>query len=135
MPKRVLHFNCNETLVSLYKKRNKMRKDYYTISEIAKILNVNKINIWRKVKSGEIPATMVGKTIGKRIEEDQIPVYVERFGSSAEEIFVTAPELKERFKERFNDIPSGAMGLYGYFERLSQGLRQMMVRNPNSGLV
>lgn len=75
---------------------------------------------------GPMAATMVGKTIGKRIEEGQIPVYVERFGDTAEEIFVTAPELKRRFKERFSDIPTGAMGLYSYFERLSQGLRQFM---------
>jgi len=83
---------------------------------------------------GPMAATMVGKTIGKRIEEDQIPVYVERFGNSAEEIFVTAPELKERYKERFNDLPTGAMGLYGYFERLSQGLRQMMAGNRKFAL-
>jgi glutamate synthase domain-containing protein 2 len=75
---------------------------------------------------GPMAATMVGKTIGKRIEEGQIPVYVERFGSSAEEIFVTAPELKRRFKEKFNDLPTGAIGLYSYFKRLSQGMRQMM---------
>jgi glutamate synthase domain-containing protein 2 len=83
---------------------------------------------------GPMAATMVGKTIGKRIEEDQIPVYVERFGNSAEEIFVTAPELKERYKERFNNLPTGAMGLYGYFERLSQGLRQMMAGNRKFAL-
>ncbi|MCK4486101.1 MAG: FMN-binding glutamate synthase family protein [Desulfobacterales bacterium] len=75
---------------------------------------------------GPMAATMVGKTIGKRIKEGQIPVYVERFGDTAEEIFVTAPELKRRFNERFSDIPTGAMGLYSYFERLSQGLRQFM---------
>ncbi|NIM90999.1 MAG: FMN-binding glutamate synthase family protein [Candidatus Aminicenantes bacterium] len=78
---------------------------------------------------GPMAATMVGKTIGKRIEEGQIPVYVERFGSSAEEIFVTAPELKRKYKEKFNDIPTGAMGLFTYFRRLSQGLRQLMAGN------
>jgi len=75
---------------------------------------------------GPMAAAMVGKTIGKRIEEGQIPVYIERFGSTAEDIFVTAPELKNIFKERFNEMPTGAMGLYSYFQRLSQGLRQMM---------
>jgi len=71
-------------------------------------------------------AAMVGKTIGSRIKDGQIPVYVERFGSSAEEIFVTAPELKLKYKTRFNDLPTGAMGVYTYFKRLSQGVRQMM---------
>ncbi|MEE8377019.1 MAG: FMN-binding glutamate synthase family protein [Candidatus Aminicenantaceae bacterium] len=83
---------------------------------------------------GPMAAAMVGKTIGKRIKEDQIPVYVERFGNTAEEIFVTAPELKEKYQERFKDIPTGAMGLYGYWERLSQGLRQMMAGNRKFAL-
>jgi glutamate synthase domain-containing protein 2 len=75
---------------------------------------------------GPMAATMVGKTIGKRINEDQIPVYVERFGNSREEIFVTATELKHQLGERFEKLHTGAIGLYSYFERLAQGLRQMM---------
>ena len=75
---------------------------------------------------GPVAAAMVGKTIGKRINESQIPVYVERFGNSVEEIFVTAPELKKQFGERFYDLPTGGIGVYSYFERLSQGLRQFM---------
>jgi glutamate synthase domain-containing protein 2 len=83
---------------------------------------------------GPMAAAMVGKTIGRRIEEGQIPVYVERFGNRVEEIFVTATELKQRFKERFNDLPTGAMGLHGYFKRLSQGLRQLMAGNRKFAL-
>jgi len=76
-----------------------------------------------------LAAAMVGKTIGKRIKENQIPVYVERFGDKVEEIFVTSPELKTRFKERFEDLPTGALGVYTYFKRLNQGLRQLMAGN------
>jgi glutamate synthase domain-containing protein 2 len=83
---------------------------------------------------GPMAATMVGKTIGKRIQEGQIPVYVERFGSSAEEIFVTAPDLKHKYGERFNEIPTGAMGFYSYFRRLSQGVRQLMAGNRKFSL-
>lgn len=75
---------------------------------------------------GPMAATMVGKTIGKRINEDQIPVYVERFGNTREEIFVTAPELKHQLGDRFSQLHTGAIGLYSYFERLAQGLRQLM---------
>jgi glutamate synthase domain-containing protein 2 len=83
---------------------------------------------------GPMAATMVGKTIGKRIHEGQIPVYVERFGSNAEEIFVTAPELKHKYGEKFNELPTGAMGLYSYFKRLSQGVRQLMAGNRKFSL-
>jgi len=76
-----------------------------------------------------LAAAMVGKTIGKAIEGGQIPVYIERFGKTAEEIFVTAPELRHRFGADFDSIPTAALGVYTYMERLSQGLRQLMCGN------
>ena len=75
---------------------------------------------------GPLAAAMVGKTIGKKIEENQVPVYVARFGQNKEEIFITAPDLKRRFGDKFNELPPAAMGLYSYFKRLDQGLRQLM---------
>jgi glutamate synthase domain-containing protein 2 len=74
-----------------------------------------------------IAAAMVGKTIGRRIEEQMVPVYVERFGNSKDEIFVTASDLRaELGNDEFEKIPTGALGLYTYYERLAQGLRQLM---------
>ena len=81
-----------------------------------------------------LAAAMVGKTIGKRIDEGQIPVYVERFGNSREEIFVTSPELKLKYGKRFAELPSGALGVYTYFKRLNQGLRQLMAGNRKFAL-
>jgi glutamate synthase domain-containing protein 2 len=74
-----------------------------------------------------VAAAMVGKTIGRAIEENQLPVYVERFGSTRDEIFVTAASLRRELgDEVFETIPTGALGLYTYYERLAQGLRQLM---------
>lgn len=73
-----------------------------------------------------LAAAMVGKTIGKRMSEKQVPVYIERFGTTPEEVFVTSSELKQRFGSDFDRIPTGAMGLYTYMQRIAQGLRQMM---------
>jgi glutamate synthase domain-containing protein 2 len=74
-----------------------------------------------------IAAAMVGKTIGNAIKANQIPVYVERFGNTIDEIFVTSGELrKELGDDEFEKLPPGAIGLYTYYERLAQGLRQLM---------
>jgi glutamate synthase domain-containing protein 2 len=74
-----------------------------------------------------IAAAMVGKTIGRAIQEGRIPIYIARFGSSLDEIFVTAGSLrKELGNAEFERIPAGALGLYTYYERLAQGLRQLM---------
>jgi hypothetical protein len=76
---------------------------------------------------GPLAAAMVGKTIGRSIEAGQIPVYVERFGTTKDEIFVTAHSLREEIGEtEFSTLPAGALGLYTYYERLGQGLRQLM---------
>ena len=78
---------------------------------------------------------MVGKTIGRSIEVNQVPVYVERFGTSIDEIFVTANDLRNELgEEEFRKIPTGAIGLYTYYERLAQGLRQLMAGNRNFSL-
>ncbi len=74
-----------------------------------------------------VAAAMVGKTIGRAIDAHQLPVYVERFGSTTDEIFVTASTLRKEFGNGdFEKIPTGAIGLYTYYERLAQGLRQLM---------
>ena len=74
-----------------------------------------------------IAAAMVGKTIGRTIDESQIPVYIERFGHSKDEIFVTSCSLRQELgNEAFEKLPTGALGLYTYYERLAQGLRQLM---------
>jgi glutamate synthase domain-containing protein 2 len=74
-----------------------------------------------------IAAVMVGKTIGRAIKERRIPVYIGRFGNSIDEIFVTASSIKKEIGEQeFEKLPTGAIGLYTYYERLGQGLRQLM---------
>ena len=76
---------------------------------------------------GPMAAAMVGKTIGRAINDHQLPVYIERFGTSRDEIFVTSGALRQEIGDaEFEKLPTGAIGLYTYYERLAQGLRQMM---------
>ncbi len=74
-----------------------------------------------------IAAAMVGKTLGRAIDDGAMPVYVQRFGKTREEVFVTASDLKKDLgADTFDKIPSGALGLFTYYERLAQGLRQFL---------
>ena len=73
-----------------------------------------------------LAAAMVGKTIGKTINEGLVPVYISRFGDTKDEIFVTAPNLRKMLGKKYEQLPTGAIGLYTYMERLHQGLRQIM---------
>ena len=73
-----------------------------------------------------LAAVMVGKTIGEAIDRGQLPVYLQRFGKTREAVFVTAEGLKREYGEDYERIPTSAIGLYTYYERLAQGLRQLM---------
>ncbi len=53
-----------------------------------------------------LAAAMVGKTIGHPIEENDLPIYIQRFGTTVDEIFVTAPDLRERYRDRSASCPS-----------------------------
>ncbi|OGX36143.1 MAG: glutamate synthase [Omnitrophica WOR_2 bacterium RIFCSPLOWO2_12_FULL_51_24] len=71
-------------------------------------------------------AAMVGKTIGNAIKEENIPQSLAKYGKSVDEIFITSAQLKRKFGKRFEQLPPSAIGVYTYFARLAQGLRQLM---------
>jgi hypothetical protein len=84
---------------------------------------------------GPIAAAMVGKTIGNALQNNELPVYIGRFGNSIDKIFVTAEHLKKEIGEKqYLKLPTGAIGLYTYYERLAQGLRQLMAGARKFGL-
>jgi len=72
-----------------------------------------------------IPA-MVGKNIGKWLDEGKLPKNIANYGDSVEQIFEAAPELMEKYGDRFSELPLGAVALYGYCDRVATGLRQLM---------
>jgi len=73
-----------------------------------------------------ITAVMVGKTIADKINGNNIPSSIQKYGSDLESIFIEASDLKKRFNGRMGDIPGSAIGLVTYFKRLEQGLKQLM---------
>jgi glutamate synthase domain-containing protein 2 len=73
-----------------------------------------------------LAAAMVGKTIGNRVMEGDLPVYIERFGTSMDEVFITGVHLKDTYGADFEKLHPGAIGVYTYYERLAQGVRQLM---------
>lgn len=81
-----------------------------------------------------LAAAMVGKTLGDMLNGGQPPVYLQRFGKTREAVFVTAEELKREYGKDYEKIPTSAIGLYTYYERLAQGLRQLMAGSRKFGL-
>ncbi len=76
----------------------------------------------------------VGKNIGKWLEAGDLPKGVAKYGSSVPEIFVLYEELKEKYGNRINEIPLGALGIYTYASRFRTGLQQLMAGSRNFSL-
>jgi len=68
-------------------------------------------------------SAMVGKTIGRPFDHHPNSCLTSSvFGNSKDEIFVTASALRKELGDmEFEGIPTGALGLYTYYERLAQG--------------
>ena len=72
-----------------------------------------------------IPA-MVGKNVGQWLKDGKLPRDIQAYGDSVDKIFVGAAELKAKYGKDFDRLPTGAIGMYSYVERISTGLRQFM---------
>ncbi len=74
---------------------------------------------------------MVGKNIGEWVKSGTIPPNVAKYGKTLPEIFILYEELKEKYGKRFEEIPTGAMGIYTYASRFRTGLQQIMAGSRN----
>ena len=73
-----------------------------------------------------ITAAMVGRVVGQAIKDGKTPNLFSSHGESLEQVFLEAHNLKKQFNGEFEKIPYSAIGLYTYYKRLEQGLRQLM---------
>lgn len=71
-------------------------------------------------------AAMVGNTVGEMIKKGKIPSDISKYGTSVEHIFILASQLKDKYGKDFESIPTGAIGMLTYFDRLNAGLQQLM---------
>ncbi len=77
---------------------------------------------------------MVGKNIETWLREGSVPASVSKYGSSKEEIFLSYEVLKERYGDAVNRLPTGAIGLYSFIDKLRIGLQQLMAGSRNFSL-
>lgn len=73
-----------------------------------------------------ICAAHVGKLLGEQIAKSEIDRTVEMYGKTMNEVFVLASKIERLFNTNGRKVPPGAVGVYSYYQRLSQGLRQLM---------
>ena len=79
---------------------------------------------------GRSPLTAVMKAnyFRQLSEEGKLPkTFANRYGDTPDKFYITAPKLKERFGERFKEIPWEAVALHTYLtDRIGVGLMQLL---------
>jgi len=75
-----------------------------------------------------ITAAFKGSYFKQLAQEGKLPkAFADKFGSTPDKFFISAPELRKQYGERANEIPWEAVGLYTYLhERLGVGLKQLL---------
>ena len=71
-------------------------------------------------------AAMVGTTEGKKLAEKCAAEAGASLEDAILETFVEANNLRRQYGKDFSRIPTGAIGMYSYISRLTQGLQQFM---------
>lgn len=84
----------------------------------------------KAVLMGRSPLTAVMKAsyFKQLAQEGRLPkAFAEKYGSDPEKFFITVPELKKQYGERFKEIPLEAIALYTYLvDRIKVGLQQLL---------
>ncbi len=73
-----------------------------------------------------LTAAMIGKNIGEGLKSGNLAAEYKKYGESVEQIFNSAAKVKDELGGNFDNLPTGALGVYSYFDRLKQGLQQFM---------
>ncbi len=73
-----------------------------------------------------LAAAMVAKTVGESIKQGRVLPEYQAYGNRIERVFIMATTLKAQLGADYERLPVGAIGVYTYFARLAQGLRQFM---------
>ncbi|MBN1425523.1 FMN-binding glutamate synthase family protein [Candidatus Fermentibacteria bacterium] len=79
-------------------------------------------------------AASVGRQVGDALRKGVVPKEYARFGTSVDEVFADFRILKGEYGEETSSIPTGALGLYSYLNRVSAGLKQFMALNREFAL-
>lgn len=74
------------------------KKQYYTVKEVANLLNISRVAVFNKIKKGEIKAEKIGRNYA--IHKTDLP-------------FILGEELDEETKKEISDSVSRVVKEYG----------------------
>ena len=74
-------------------------------------------------------AAMSAKKVGELLEAGKLPVELQRFGFTKDELFPDLRELRNIYGEEANNFSTGAIGVYSFLNRIAFGLKHFAALN------
>ena len=74
-------------------------------------------------------ATMVGKKVGGLLKEGTVPAHLQKFGKTADELFLELGEVRSLYGEEADSISLGAVGAYSYLRKMTFGVQHFAALN------
>ena len=74
-------------------------------------------------------AAMMGKSVGNRIKEGNIPKNLRKYGDTIGEIYGDLPDLRALYGKQADDFPLGAVGVFSYLNKINFGLKHFLALN------
>ncbi|MHA2140461.1 MAG: glutamate synthase-related protein [Candidatus Thorarchaeota archaeon] len=78
-----------------------------------------------------ITASFKGAYYAELAKEGKLPKpFVRMYGDDPEKYMVSSPKLKDKWGDKYKDMPKGAIGVFSYYhERIGAGLQQLLAGN------
>jgi len=73
-----------------------------------------------------LTAAMASSALWRRIDVESDQSLINKYGREKDEVFYGANKLKSIIGDWYDEIPAGTLGVFTYFMRLEQGLKQLM---------
>ncbi|MBR5980858.1 MAG: FMN-binding glutamate synthase family protein [Firmicutes bacterium] len=74
-------------------------------------------------------AAMVGKKIGELLKEGNVPAHLQKFGSTADDLFLELGEVRSLYGEEAEGMSLGAVGAYSYLRKMTFGVQHFAALN------
>ncbi len=74
-------------------------------------------------------AAMAGRKVGELLREGIVPAHLQKFGSTADELFLELGEVRGLYGEEAENISLGAVGAYSYLRKIAFGVQHFAAIN------
>jgi len=74
-------------------------------------------------------AAMNASAVGKQIAEGNVPLHLQKYGCTVQEIFADLPDLRAIYGKEADQFPPGAIGVFSYLRKIQFGIQHFAALN------